>query len=76
MKRSNAILLAAAAGFALLLLAFTAYMGLSVRKLIEEEKLLAHRQLSSWVRQVDQRTAGPYSQESSARVISPPLWYD
>ena len=53
MKRSNAILLAAAAGFALLLLAFTAYMGLSVRKLIEEEKLLAHRQLSSWVRQVD-----------------------
>jgi hypothetical protein len=49
MKRSNTILLAAAAGFLLLLLAFTTYMGISVRRLIEEEKLLARWQHSSWV---------------------------
>jgi hypothetical protein len=48
MKRSNAILLAGAAGFVLLLLAFTIYMGFSVRRLMEDEKLPVYRQLSSW----------------------------
>ena len=50
-SKGTAWRVAAATGFVLLLLAFTIYMGISIRRLMGEEKLLAHRQLSSWVSQ-------------------------
>ena len=42
MKRSNTILLIAVAGFLAILLAFTIYMGISMKRLIEEQGYLVY----------------------------------